>query len=124
MSMIWQKVIRDFWQERTRTVLVVLAIAIGIAAFSTVLSSYAILTRELDQGYLATNPASFILATDKIDDALTTSIAANQGVSAVEARRTVAGRIKGGTACWRKMMLSVVKDYDNIRGSTRVPQQG
>ena len=70
MSTHWQKVLRDFWLERTRTFLVVLAIALGIAAFSTVLSSYAILTRELDQGYLATNPASFTLATDALDDAL------------------------------------------------------
>ena len=124
MSTRWQKVIRDFWQERTRTVLVVLAIAIGISAFSTVLSSYAILTRELDQGYLATNPASFTLVTDKVDDALTASIAGNPGVSAVEARRTVSGRIKAGPVEWRNLVLFVVKDYGDIRVSRLVPEQG
>src|SRR5262249_36609471 len=95
-----------------------------IAAFTTVLSSYAILTRELDQGYLATNPPSFTLVTDAIDDALMTAIAANQGVSAAEARRTVPGRIKVGPAEWRNLVLFVVKDYGNIRVSTLVPQQG
>ena len=65
MSAYSQKVIRDFWQERTRAVFVALAIAIGISAFSAVLSSYAILTRELDKGYLETNPASATLRTVK-----------------------------------------------------------
>ncbi|HQR35484.1 MAG TPA: FtsX-like permease family protein [Blastocatellia bacterium] len=124
MSTRWQKVVRDFWQERTRTVLVVLAIAIGISAFSTVLSSYAILTRELDQGYLATNPASFTLVMDKADDVLMASIAANPGVGAAEARRTVSGRIKAGPVEWRNLVLFVVKDYGDIRVSRLVPEQG
>ncbi|MDX2032351.1 MAG: hypothetical protein SF339_16875, partial [Blastocatellia bacterium] len=64
MTALRRKAIRDFWQERTRTTLVVLAIALGIAAFWAVLSSYAILTRELDQGYLSTNPASATLRLD------------------------------------------------------------
>jgi putative ABC transport system permease protein len=124
MTAYQQKIIRDFWHERTRTVLVVLAIALGIAAFSAVLSSYAILTRELDQGYLATNPASASLQTDAIDDALLRGLAAHPSVSAAEPRRTVAGRIKVGPAEWRNLMLFVVKDYGNIRVSTLQPQQG
>ena len=45
MSATWQKSIRDSWRERTRTVLVVLAIALGVAAFQAVMSAYAILTQ-------------------------------------------------------------------------------
>ena len=52
----WRKVLRDVWQERTRSALVVLAIALGIAGFDAVLSAYAILTRELNEGYLASQP--------------------------------------------------------------------
>lgn len=124
MSTRWQKVIRDFWRERTRTVLVVLAIALGIAAFSTVMSSYAILTRELDKGYLATNPASFTLVADKVDDALMAAIATHPGVTVAEARRTVSGRIKSGPVEWRGLVLFVVKDYGDIRVSRLVPQSG
>ncbi len=124
MSAYWQKVIRDFWQERMRTVLVVLAIAIGISAFSTVLSSYAILTRELDQGYLAINPASFTLTTDAIDDALLGAITSNHEISDAEARRVVSGRIKAGPVEWRNLTLFVVKDYGNIRVSKLNPEQG
>jgi putative ABC transport system permease protein len=124
MSAYRQKVTRDFWQERTRTVFVVLAIAIGISAFSAVLSSYAILTRELDRGYLETNPASATLRTDKLDDELIAAIAASNGVSDAEARRTLMGRIKAGPVEWRNLTLFVVKDFGDIRVSTLKPQQG
>ncbi|MFN7930602.1 MAG: ABC transporter permease [Blastocatellia bacterium] len=124
MTAYKQKIFRDFWHERTRTALVVLAIALGIAAFSTVLSSYAILTRELDQGYLATNPASFSLQTDAIDETLLHSVVAQPGISTAEPRRTVSGRIRVGPAEWRNLTLFVVKDYANIRVSTLAPQQG
>lgn len=120
----WRKALRDLWRERTRTFLVVLAIALGIAAFSTVLSTYAILVRELDQGYLATNPASAVLRTDAVDDALLAGVVSNHAVAEAEARRTVTGRIKSGPVEWRSLRLFVVKDYGDIRVSKLVPQQG
>ncbi|MBP6703424.1 MAG: FtsX-like permease family protein [Vicinamibacteria bacterium] len=119
-----RKVVRDFWQERTRSMLVVLAIALGIAAFSAVLSSYAILNRELNDGYLATNPASFNLRTGALGDEVVRLIAQSPGVGAAEPRRVVAGRIKAGPAQWRGVMLFVVKDYADIRVSTLRPETG
>ena len=124
MSAYSRKVIGDFWQERTRTILVVTAIAIGIAAFSAVMSAFAILTRELDRGYLATNPASATLLVDRVDDELLSAIVTTSGVGDAEARRTVSGRIKAGPVEWRNLMLFVVKDYGNIRISKLEPQQG
>jgi putative ABC transport system permease protein len=124
MTSIWKKAVRDFWQERARTALVVLAIALGIAAFSAVLSAYAILTRELDRGYLATNPASAILRTDRIDDELVQAVLSDKTISDAEPRRVVTGQIKAGPAEWRSLRLFVVKDYGQIRVSRLEPQQG
>ena len=124
MTTIWRKAIRDFWYERARTALVVLAIALGISAFAAVLSSYAILTRELDQGYLATNPASAVLSIDSIDDELIKAILQNPEVSDAEPRRTIRGQIKSGPVQWRNLMLFVVKDYGDIRVSKLVPERG
>jgi putative ABC transport system permease protein len=124
MTTPWRKVLRDFWQERTRTVFVVLAIGLGIAGFDAVLSSNSILTRALNEGYLATNPASATVRTDAIDDTLLRAIAADRDVGDVEARRIVSGRIQAGPAEWRSVMLFVVKDFRDIRVSTLTPQQG
>ena len=103
MSTLWRKAIRDFWHERARTVLVVFAIALGIAAFAAVMSSYAILTRELDRGYLDTNPASAVLRVDSIDDELVAAVLQNPDVSNAEPRRTLSGQIKSGPMQWRNL---------------------
>ena len=124
MTTLWRKAIRDFWQERARTVLVVLAIALGISAFAAVLSSYAILTRELDRGYLETNPASAVLRVDSIDNDLVKAILENPEVSDAEPRRTIGGQIKAGPVQWRNLILFVVEDYGNIRVSKLVPESG
>src|SRR5688572_23051254 len=124
MTTLWRKAIRDFWTERGRTVLVVLAIALGISAFAAVLASYAILTRELDRGYLETNPASAVLRVNSIDDELVATVLQNPDVSDAEPRRTISGQIKSGPMHWRNLMLFVVKDYGDIRVSKLEPEQG
>ena len=124
MTTPWRKAVRDFWHERARTVLVIAAIALGIAAFAAVMSSYAILTRELDRGYLDTNPASAILRVDSIDDDLVAAVLQNPEVSNAEPRRTLTGQIKSGPMQWRNLTLFVVKDYGNIRINKLEPEQG
>ena len=124
MTVPWRKAVRDFWHERARTVLVVLAIALGISAFAAVMSAYAILTRELDLGYLATNPASAVMRLDSIDDDTVKAILQNPEVSDAEPRRTIRGQIKAGPVQWRNLMLFVVQDYANIRVSRLVPERG
>jgi len=118
------KIFRDFWQERARTALVVLAISLGIAAFSAVMSSYAILTRELDSGYLATNPASAIFRMDAIDDELVNAVLADHSVSDAEPRRVVSAQIKSGPIQWRNVVLFVVHDYGNVRVSKLEHESG
>jgi putative ABC transport system permease protein len=124
MSTIWRKAIRDFWHERARTALVVLAIALGISAFAVVMSSYAILTRELDLGYLSTNPTSAVIRLDSINDETIKAILQNPEVSDAEPRRAIRGQIKAGPVQWRNLMLFVVHDYGNIRVSKLVPEEG
>ena len=124
MTTPWRKAIRDFWQERTRTVFVVLAMAVGVSGFAAVLSSYAILTRALDDGYLATNPASFTIRTDAVDDGLLAAVRSHPGVGDAEARRAVVGRLKAGPVEWRSLTLFVLPDFGRIRVSRVEPQQG
>src|SRR5438477_12494413 len=112
----WKKAIRDFWEESTRTMLVVLAIAVGISGFTAVLASYAILTRELNRGYLASNPASATLRTDAVDDDLIAAVKSTPGVRDVEARRTINGSMKrAGEGAGAPLVLFVISDFGHIR---------
>ena len=119
-----RKVLRDLWQERTRTFLVVLAIAIGLSGCLAVLSAYAMLTRGLDKGFLATNPASATLHTDDVDDALLSAVVADPEVGQAQARRLLFGQIRTGPAQWRDLTLIVVKDYANIPLNKFLPELG
>ncbi len=124
MTSAWRKVIRDLWQGRTWTALAVLAIAIGLSACFAVLSAYAILTRELNKGFLATNPASATLQTDNVDDALLSAVLVDRDVSQAQARRILYGQVRTGPAEWRDLMIIAVKDYGNIQLNKFVPERG
>lgn len=124
MTTPWRKALGDLRVQGSRTLLVVLAIALGIAGFGGVLATYAILTRELNAGYLATNPASVTFDTDRVDDDLIAALLAKGGVADAEARRIVRGRVKARPGDWRPLRLFVVKDYAQVRVSRLVPQAG
>ena len=124
MTTPWRKALRDFWQEAPRTILVAVAVATGIASFTSVLAGYAILTRELNRGYLATNPASMTVRTSRVDDTLLRALAAAPGVRQVEARRVVSGRIKGGRPGWRNLVLFVIPDFQRMRVSAIRRERG
>src|SRR5918911_1293966 len=122
MTTPWHKAMRDFWHERARTILVVLAIALGISAFAAVMSSYAILTRELDRGYLATNPASAVLRVDSVDDDLVKAILQNPEVSDAEPRRVISGSVHDvGQAQAR--MKNIVYGYINLAALVQLGEE-
>ena len=122
-AMQW-KALRDLSQEGTRTVLVVFAVAVGIAGFTAVLSAYAVLAREMNREYLATDPASATLRMDAVDDALLTAVLADRSVAAAGARRIVSGRVKTEGGQWHNLRLFVEKDFRDNRIGKLQPEQG
>ena len=108
-SVRWTKVARDAWLHRSRTVLVVLAITIGIAGAGSVLNTWALLKRVTREEYLATNPPSAILRLDSIDAPLLAAVRALPGVASAEARRTVVASVLSGGA-WRTAILFAAPD--------------
>jgi putative ABC transport system permease protein len=129
MTALRRKTLSDLSQEGTRTVLVVFAIALGIAGFLAVLSAYAVLSREMNREYLATNPASATLRMDKVDDQLIVAVLANGAISDAEARRIVtariqAGHVNAGRGEWHDLRLFVAKDFARIRIGKLGLQQG
>lgn len=120
----WRKVLGDLWHGRTRAALVVLAIAIGLTGFFAVLSTYAVLRRELNRGYLATNPASAVLATDAVDDALLAAVRARADVADADARAVLNMRLRTGAGTWRRLTLFAFRDFRNLRISTVTPEAG
>src|SRR5512143_846434 len=96
ISVRWRKVMGDLWLNKTRTMLAVVAIALGIFGVGTVLTGYSILTHEINANFIGTNPASAILYTDNADDTLAAAVESLPGVANAEPRRIVTARILVG----------------------------
>ncbi|HEX3051089.1 MAG TPA: FtsX-like permease family protein [Aggregatilineaceae bacterium] len=118
------KTLRDLWANKARTVLVILAIAIGIFGVGSILTAYSILTREIDRNYMETNPASAVLTVTNLDETLVERVQARPDMADVEVRRMVTSRIQTGENEWRTIHLFVIDDFDNLRVNQFYPERG
>ncbi len=119
----WRKVLRDVLQHKSRTVLVVLAIAIGIIGAGAVLDTWSLLRRVTRGEFAASNPASATLETESIDPALLARIRAMPAIRDVQARRTVMGSARALSG-WRTAVLFAVDDFTAIRIGIVKPEAG
>jgi putative ABC transport system permease protein len=125
LSPRWRKVLRDLWLNKTRTVLVVLSIAVGVFAVGTITNAQLILSRDLAASYAAINPAhATILTFDSFDDNLVKAVQGMRVVDEAEGRRNVIVRLKTGPNEWRNLMLVAIPDYNDIRIDKVWPEQG
>ncbi len=70
----WSKVLADLWDNKTRTLLVVISIAVGVFALGTIVNANMILSNDIDAGYAAVNPANITITTEPFDDELLSSV--------------------------------------------------
>ena len=113
LSPRWRKVLRDLWSNTTRTLLVVLSIAVGVFAIGMVGGSRVILIRDLTDTWMAVNPASATLSTEAFGDALVQVVRKMPGVGAAEARRTISVRV--GDSHARQTRPAAALEYDRCR---------
>lgn len=111
----WLKVLRDLVGNRTRTLLVIASMAVGIFAVAAIAGSQQLLASELNQAYMATNPAHAILSTSRFDTAFLDQIRRVDGVAAVEAKRVVLVRAQVGPDQWKNMELRVIPRFDSVQ---------
>lgn len=110
-----RKLLRDFRVSWGRTVMLVLALAIGATALSTTLGAYGVLTREVTRAYLDTLPASATLELSHVSPELLDAVKQRKGVSAVARRRTLHGRYRTAhEPAWRNALVFVADDFVNM----------
>lgn len=81
----WKKVWVDLWQNKTRTLLVVLSIAVGVFAVGVVANSFFIVRQDMAADYAAVNPHTARIYTSDFDDSLLANLT-DPEVTAIEAR--------------------------------------
>src|SRR5829696_871797 len=111
----WRKLLRDLWSNKTRTLLVVLSIAVGVFAIGMIGGSRVILVRDLADTWMAVDPPSATLNTEAFDDDLVQVVRKLPGISDAEARRTVQVRVQVGPDEWKNMRIFAIPDFDDMR---------
>jgi putative ABC transport system permease protein len=120
----WKKVLRDLWGNKTRTLLAVIAIAVGVAAVGTISGAQLMITRDLGAAYAAINPPAAVLSAEPFDDELVDVIRSMPEVAEAEGRRRLAVRVRTGPDQWQSVELFALDDFAEQRIDLVSPQQG
>ena len=112
---VWKKIFNDLWFNKTRTVLVVLSIAVGAAAIGTIAGGHIVFSRDMQESFNSISPANITIFSDPFDEDMVASVRKIRGVRSADGRRTVAVRLQSPTGVWKQMNLTVIADYDDIR---------
>jgi putative ABC transport system permease protein len=110
----WRKVIRDLWLNKTRTILVVMSIAVGVFSVGAVATARTILSRDLAAQYAVTNNASATINFSNIDEQFVRSVRRMPEIAEAEGRRVNLLRVPLGEAR-SNLILYAFDDFDDVR---------
>lgn len=120
----WNKVLADLWDNKTRTLLVVASIAVGVFAIGTIISAYMILSEDIHVSYAAVNPANIEIMTDPFDDDLLSSVKEIPGVAEVEGRHNLSVSVIQDGEPQQNLDLIAVKDFEKSKINMRDHVEG
>lgn len=101
----WRKVSADLWESKTRTLLVVASIAVGVFAVGAIATAYVIMSQDIDKSYIDINPANIVILTDPFDENLVKTIEHVPGVASVEGRHQTTLRLSQDGAVWQSFEI-------------------
>ena len=114
----WYKVLSDLWSNRTRTLLVSLAVAVGVYSVGSVLAVQALMLREFHSDRAGARIASAVLYTAPFDKTLAERFDTMPGIAAAEGRSTVNARVLVGPSRTRDIQLVALADFETMRVDT------
>jgi putative ABC transport system permease protein len=110
----WTKVFSDLWDDKTRTILVVASIAVGVFAVGMIITALMILREDINISYASANPANIEIWTDPFHGDFVRVIDKVPGVDEVEGRHIVSIRARRGDENWQGLKLIGVADFENM----------
>lgn len=113
MSVRRTKILRDLLVNKSRSLLVILAVAVGVAAFGLMITGRVVLEENLRNGYAGTQPAHTILSLSHFDKGLLKHVQALDYVRFVNARRTDQARILSGPNTWLSLQIDTLPDFNS-----------
>jgi putative ABC transport system permease protein len=115
----WYKVISDLWSHRTRTLIVALAVAVGVYAVGTIMATQTLMLREFHSDRNDAQLAEAIIYTQPFDAELAERVQEEiPGVIAAEGRASLRARIAVSEETRHSIEIVAVDDFAAMRVDT------
>src|SRR6266545_853849 len=113
MSVRSTKILRDLLVNKSRSLLVIHAVGVGVAAFGLMITGRVVLEENLRDEYVGTQPAHAILSLSAFDSGLLKHVRALDYVRSVQARRVDQARILSGPDTWLSFEIHTLSDFES-----------
>ncbi len=120
----WRKVLSDLWDNKSRTLLVVASIAVGVFSIGMIAGTYEIISTDMGASYASANPANVDLHTDAFGGILLDSIKNLEDVKEAEGRRVLSASIRIPGGDWSNIDLVAIKDFSTTKINLLIPVEG
>ena len=120
----WRKVVADLWDNKTRTLLVVSSIAVGVFSLGMIMTTYAIMDNDVNVSYETHKPANIDITTDLFDDDFIRIIERVDGVEHVEGRRIFRVQATNDGEFWQPLNIIAVDNFDTYNTHLLEPMRG
>src|SRR5215510_7758280 len=107
------KILRDLLVNKSRSLLVILAVAVGVAAFGLMITGRVVLDENLRDGYAGTQPADTVLTLSPFQNDLLKHVQSLDYVLTAQARRVDQARILSGPDTWLSFEIQTLPDFNS-----------
>src|SRR4030067_15493 len=111
----WAKIFKDMWGYRTRSLLVILSIAIGVAAVGMINNAGRIIQRDLYGTFAAGNPAVLEIYVSPFHKDLAKAVQGMREVESAQARRVEGASVLGRKDDWEGIGLNGLPDFHAVQ---------
>ncbi|HSM72411.1 MAG TPA: hypothetical protein VK851_12785, partial [Anaerolineales bacterium] len=109
----WRKVLHDLIDNKGRTLLVVLSIAVGVFSIGVIAGAYQIISTDMSISYSANKPANIEMRTSDFDDDILATLRNQRNVENVEGRRVFNVRVRvPGTTKWTTLDMNAFESFE------------
>lgn len=121
----WRKVLLDLYENKGRTALVVLSIAVGVFSIGVIAGAYVIIENDMSASYAANQPANIELRMDEFGEEMLATVRNMHGIEEAEARNVFNIRVRTvGSDQWTTLDIIAVDDFDENQVNLLTPMQG
>ena len=122
LSPRWRKVLRDLYQNKARTLMIVLSLTIGVFTVSLLINAESVLRTAFVRQFASINPSSATLVlSDGFNKDYLPVVRRMPGIQEADGLHFTTVRLKVGTNQWINLQVSAFPDFNDIRINKVLP---